>query len=37
MPSDISLDEIHKVVDKAEKEISEDLNVHLIIHLEPVQ
>lgn len=37
VPSDISLDEIHKVVDKAEKEISEDLNVHLIIHLEPVQ
>lgn len=37
VPKDISLDEIHKVVDKAEKEISEDLKVHLIIHLEPVQ
>lgn len=37
VPKDISLDEIHKVVDKAEKEISEDLKVHLIIHLEPVK
>ena len=37
VPRDISLDQIHKIVDKAEKEISEDLNIHLIIHLEPIQ
>ncbi|WPC44047.1 cation diffusion facilitator family transporter [Clostridium sp. JS66] len=37
VPKDVSLEEIHRIVDKAEKEISEDLNIHLIIHLEPVE
>ncbi|AKN30093.1 cation transporter [Clostridium carboxidivorans P7] len=37
VPKDVSLKEIHRIVDKAEKEISEDLNIHLIIHLEPVE
>lgn len=37
VPKDVSLEKIHKIVDKAEKEISEDLNIHLIIHLEPVE
>jgi cation diffusion facilitator family transporter len=36
VPRDLSLEEIHKTVDKAEKEISEKFNVHLIIHLDPV-
>lgn len=37
VPKDVSLEEIHRIIDKAEKEISEDLNIHLIIHLEPVK
>lgn len=37
VPKDVSLEEIHRIVDKAEKEISENLNIHLIIHLEPVE
>lgn len=36
VPSDISIEEIHKIVDKAEKEISENLNIHLLIHLDPI-
>ncbi|MBV7271346.1 cation diffusion facilitator family transporter [Clostridium thailandense] len=36
VPRDVSLEEIHRIIDKAEKEISEDLNIHLIIHIEPV-
>jgi cation diffusion facilitator family transporter len=36
VPMDISLEEIHKTVDRAEREISEDLNVHLLIHLDPI-
>jgi len=36
VPKNISVEEIHKTVDKAEKEISKDLNIHLIIHLDPV-
>lgn len=36
VPRYISLGEIHETVDRAEKEISESLNVHLIIHLDPV-
>lgn len=36
VPRDVSLEEIHKIVDKAEKEVSENLNVHLVIHLDPI-
>ncbi len=36
VPRYISLEEIHKTIDKAENEILEEFNVHLIIHLDPI-
>ncbi|GAA0083610.1 cation diffusion facilitator family transporter [Clostridium sp. MB05] len=36
IPSDIDIMEIHNVIDKAEREISKDLNLHLVIHMDPI-
>lgn len=36
IPSNIDIMEIHDVIDKAEREISKDLNLHLVIHMDPV-
>jgi len=36
VPSSISIIEIHEIIDKAEKEISEKLNVLLVIHMDPI-
>ena len=33
IPADISIMEIHNIIDDAE-EISEDLNIHLVIHMD---
>lgn len=36
VPSNSSLVHIHEVIDKAEKEISEKLRLHLVIHMDPI-
>ena len=36
IPADISIMEIHNIIDDAEREISEDLNIHLVIHMDPI-
>lgn len=36
IPSDIDIIEIHEVIDKAEREISKELNMHLVIHMDPI-
>lgn len=35
-PSTMSLLEVHKIVDRAEREISVAMDIHLIIHVDPV-
>lgn len=36
IPADIDIMEIHDVIDKAEREVSEKLNLHLVIHMDPI-
>lgn len=36
IPSDISVVKIHEIIDKAEREISKDLNIYLVIHIDPI-
>lgn len=36
IPADISLMTIHEIIDKAERELSEKLRLHLVIHMDPV-
>lgn len=36
IPADVDIMEIHNVIDKAEREISTDLNLHLVIHMDPI-
>lgn len=36
VPSNIDIMEIHEVIDDAEKEISKKLNIHLVIHMDPI-
>ena len=36
IPSDISVIEIHDIIDTAEREISEKLDIHLVIHMDPI-
>ncbi|MEW9096386.1 MAG: cation diffusion facilitator family transporter [Clostridiaceae bacterium] len=36
VPQDISLVEIHEIIDRAEKELSEKLNIILVIHMDPI-
>lgn len=36
IPSDIDIMEIHNVIDIAEREVSKDLNIHLVIHMDPI-
>ena len=36
IPSDISLVKIHEIIDNAEREISEELNKYLVIHIDPI-
>ena len=35
-PSNINVMAIHEVIDKAERELSEKLELHLVIHMDPV-
>lgn len=36
VPCDISVVKIHEIIDKAEKEISNKLNIFLVIHMDPI-
>ena len=36
IPADKDIMEIHNVIDKVEREISRDLNIHLVIHMDPI-
>lgn len=36
IPSDISLVKIHEIIDRAEREISNELNIYLVIHIDPI-
>ena len=36
IPSDIDIMEIHNTIDMAEREVSRDLNIHLVIHMNPI-
>lgn len=36
IPSDMSLVKIHEIIDKAEREISDELNIYLVIHIDPI-
>ena len=36
IPSDIDIMEIHNVIDNAEREVSKKLNLHLVIHMDPI-
>ena len=36
IPSDISVMQIHEIIDTAEREISEKLDIHLVIHMDPI-
>ena len=36
IPADIDVMTIHDVIDEAERQISEELNLHLVIHMDPV-
>ena len=36
IPSDIDVITIHNIIDRAEREISEKLNIYLVIHMDPI-
>ena len=36
IPADKNIMEIHNVIDAAEREVSKDLNIHLVIHMDPI-
>jgi len=36
IPQDISVVTIHEVIDKAERELSSELNIYLVIHMDPI-
>lgn len=36
IPADRDIMEIHNVIDMAEREVSRDLNIHLVIHMDPI-
>lgn len=36
IPANIDIMEIHNVIDNAEREVSEKLNIHLVIHMDPI-
>ena len=36
IPSDISVMKIHEIIDTAEREISDRLNIYLVIHMDPI-
>ncbi len=36
IPSNIDIMEIHEIIDTAEREISEKLDIYLVIHMDPI-
>lgn len=36
IPADKDIMEIHNVIDRVEREVSKDLNIHLVIHMDPI-
>ncbi|MGH4124929.1 MAG: cation diffusion facilitator family transporter [Clostridium sp.] len=36
VPCDISIVAIHEIIDKAEKEISDEFDIHIVIHMDPI-
>ncbi|SHK20324.1 cation diffusion facilitator family transporter [Clostridium cavendishii DSM 21758] len=36
IPSNIDIMKIHEIIDKAERELSEKLNIYLVIHMDPI-
>lgn len=36
IPANIDIMTIHEIIDKAEREISNDLSIHLVIHMDPI-
>lgn len=36
IPADKDIMEIHNVIDRVERELSKDLNIHLVIHMDPI-
>ncbi len=36
IPADIPIMKIHEIIDKAERELSEKLQIHLVIHMDPI-
>lgn len=36
IPADIDIMVIHNIIDRAEREISEEFNMHLVIHMDPI-
>lgn len=36
IPADVDIMTIHNIIDKAEREVSRDLNIHLVIHMDPI-
>jgi len=36
VPCNISIVDIHEIIDKAEKEISEEFDIHIVIHMDPI-
>lgn len=36
IPSDIDIMKIHEIIDEAEREISRNLNIYLVVHMDPV-
>ena len=36
IPSEISVVKIHEIIDKAEREISKELKIYLVIHIDPI-
>lgn len=36
IPSDIDIMKIHNIIDKAERDISKNLNIYLVIHMDPI-
>lgn len=36
IPADIDIMKIHNIIDRAEREVSHELNIHLVIHMDPI-
>ena len=37
VPNDINIDVSHEIIDKIERDVKKDLNILLVIHMDPVE